>query len=60
RTAVTKDHKDYPPDVNAGAHVAHAQAQQPVQVPTPAPTLQPVPTTPRPAPTAGIRPTWAK
>ena len=67
RTAVTKDHKDYPPDVNAGAQIAHAQtptytpqAQQPVQVPTPAPTLQSVPTTPRPATTSGIRPTWAK
>ena len=76
RTAVTKDHKDYPAEVHAGAHVAGAhvahaqtstytpQAQQPVQVPTPAPTpaptLQPVPTTPRPATTSGIRPTWAK
>ena len=62
RTALTKDHKDYPSDLNTGVHASsvYAQAQQPVQAPTPAPTLQPVPTAPRPTPTAGIRPTWAK
>ena len=40
-----------------------AQApQQPAQTPAtpPAPTLHAVPTTQRPAPTVGVRPTWAK
>jgi len=68
RSAITRDHKDYPANTGAPAPVAHAPShtqqapQQPAQAPAthPAPTLHAVPTTQRPAPTAGVRPTWAK
>ena len=68
RSAITRDHKDYPANTGAPAPVAHAPSytqqapQQAVQAPAtpPAPTLHAVPTTQRPAPTVGVRPTWAK
>ena len=68
RSAITRDHKDYPANGGAPAPVAHAPSyaqqapQTPAQAPAtpPAPTLHAVPTTQRPAPTVGVRPTWAK
>ena len=68
RSAITRDHKDYPANGGAPAPVAHAPSytqqapQQAVQAPAtpPAPMLHAVPTTQRPAPTGGVRPTWAK
>ena len=55
RSAITRDHKDYPANNGAPAPVAHAQA-----VHAPAPALKSVPTSQPPAPVAGVRPTWAK
>jgi hypothetical protein len=55
RSAITRDHKDYPANTGAPAPVAHAQA-----VHAPAPALKSVPTSPPPAPVTGVRPTWAK
>ena len=66
RTAITRDHKDYPADVGGSAHVAQAPSyapqtqHQPVHAPAPAPHLHSVPTQQKPAPAAGVRPTWAK
>ena len=55
RSAITRDHKDYPANTGAPAPVAHAQA-----VHAPAPALKSVPTSQPPAPVPGVRPTWAK
>jgi hypothetical protein len=52
RTAITKDHKDYPSDGGVGAHAPATYVQ--------APTLKSVPAPQQPSPAAGVRPTWAK
>ena len=57
RTAITKEHKDYPPDRGAGAYAPATFAQAPALKSAPVPQ-QPVPQ--QPAPVAGVRPTWAK
>ena len=55
RSAITRDHKDYPANTGAPAPVVHAQP-----VHAPAPALKSVPTPQPPAPVVGVRPTWAK